>query len=312
MDEFDRSVEIFEPGDHKPFAEASGDEVRYNCPVCIEVRGKDDNDGKLFWNKVKRKGYCFKCVTIFYPNTDDLEDGGDAKFQQTMSAWSDRLIGFDQLEQEEPPEIAFDFSPLKEDLLLYLKNRNPFLVHLAPTLGLHGWYGRDTGVVTPFFYKEKVVKFQTRFISRKDPKAAKYYTSEGTKILYSPRHIFGAAGSFDLIEEQTITLTEGTYDAIACAIMGFPNPLAILGSSLTKYQIFLLKKLMPFKVFCCLDDWKLNMALKRQVLSSLDTVGEAIVNPLGKGDPEEFLKIYTQDATTKRECAERVAHWASE
>lgn len=312
MDEFDRSVEIFEPGDHKSFAEASGDEVRYNCPICIDIRGKEDDNGKLYWNRVKRKGFCFLCHTVFYPNTDDLEDGGEGEFSQAMSAWLDHSIGFDQLEREEPSEIAFDFSPLKDDLLLYLKDRNPFLHHLVPALGLHGWYGRDTGVVTPFFYKEKVVKFQTRFVSRKDPKAAKYYTSEGTKILYSPRHLFGVTEGFDLIGEQTITLTEGTYDAIACAIMGFPNPLAVLGSSLTKYQILLLKKLMPFKVFCCLDDWKLNMALKRQVLSALDTVEEAIVNPLGKGDPEEFLKIYIQDAKAKRECAERVAQWVSE
>lgn len=312
MDEFDRSVEIFEPGDYKPYADASGDEVRYNCPVCIDIRGKEDDDGKMYWNTAKRKGYCFKCNTVFYPNTDDLDDGGDAEYHQVMSGFLDKIVGYDQLEYEEPDEIAFDFPPLKDDLLFYLKDRNPFLLHLAPTLGLHGWYGRDKGVVTPFFYKEKIIKFQTRFISRQDPKAAKYYTSEGTKVLYSPRHIFGTRHSFELLGEQTVTLVEGTYDAIACAIMGFPNPLAVLGSSLTKYQCLLLKKLSPFKAFCFLDDWKLNKALERQVKREVDTIDEVEIPRLGKGDPEEILKILIKDSTMKRECAERVAQWIKE
>lgn len=306
----ERHIEIVDVSQLTIISE-NGDEIRYNCPACLEVRGKEDDDAKFYWNKVKRKGFCFKCNSVFYPETDESEIGGDAEFALVRNAFLDQLEGFDVFENVEPDEISFDFDELNDDLLLYLKNRNPFLVALAPALGLHGWYGKDIGVVTPFFYREKIVKFQTRFLARKDPKAAKYYTSEGTKVLYSPKHVFGNKKRFELQEEPSVTLVEGTYDAIACAIMGFPNPLAVLGSTLTKYQIYLLKRLSPFKVFCCLDDWKLNAALKRQVLSSLNTVDEVVMHNWGKGDPEEYLRLYIQDKSAKKECAERVVEWAS-
>lgn len=304
----ERYIEIIDPSQLVKVGE-TGNEIRYNCPTCFDVRGKKDNDGKLYFNTEKRKGFCFKCATIFYPETSNELDNTDIQFHKTRETFLHYLKGFDEFERQEPESIYFNFSPLGDDLLSYLKTRNIFLIPLIPLLGLRGWYGKDKGVVTPFFYKEKIVKFQTRFISRKS--APKYYTSEGTKILYSPKHLFGNIGQFKLLEEQTVTLVEGTYDAIACAIMGFPNPLAILGSTLTQYQIFLLKKFSPFKIYCCLDNWKLNVALKSQVLRSLLTVDEAIIHTWGGKDPEEYLRLYIQDQNAKQECAKRVAEWVS-
>ena len=42
----------------------SGNEEIYKCPFCIEVRGKEDDEGKLYFNTLKEIGHCFKCGSV--------------------------------------------------------------------------------------------------------------------------------------------------------------------------------------------------------------------------------------------------------
>jgi len=141
-----------------------------------------------------------------------------------------------------------------------LKGRNPFLIPLTEYLGFRGWKGKDTGVVIPFIYRKKICKFQCRFVTRRGQPLdkndkMKYYTSPGPKPLYSPFHIFADFQSVGKKEE--LTICEGVFDAIALAIMGFPNPVAILGDKLTPLQMWdirHIKNAIITKVYLCLDD----------------------------------------------------------
>lgn len=54
--------------DLKKAGRATSTEQRFYCPVCEQRRGKPDNDGKLYFNTVKRVGYCFKCGVILKSN----------------------------------------------------------------------------------------------------------------------------------------------------------------------------------------------------------------------------------------------------
>jgi hypothetical protein len=303
-----RTVEIFDPTQHRTDTKIS-DEHRYNCPNCISKRGKADNNGKLYWNVTKERGYCFKCNTAFFPQ----EVEGAPNTELKIAAESNEALKDDPY--EEPASISFDFPELDTDLLKYLKGRNPFLLQLKESLGLHGWYGTDKGVVTPFAYKGNIVKFQTRFTTRKGTKKAKYYTSKGIKVLYSPYNIF-APSDLDLIGADEITLCEGTYDAIALAIMGLPCPLAVLGSSLTPFQRRQVECLAPEKVFLCMDNWDISLALAKQVKREVSSVAKTEIQvpwQRDKSDPEELMvslvKTVPEFLTS---CMKNVEEWLNE
>ena len=301
-------IEIFRPEEHTPISQ-SGDEVRYNCPFCEEIRGKADDDGKLYFNVKKDKGYCFKCQVIVYPEGSAAPSDED----ELMQACDDSRVKMDPLllfeGLEKPYEIPFDFEELNAEDKSYLRSRNPFLIPLAPVLGLHAWHGRDSGIVSPFFYRNAVVKFQTRFYARKDWKKGKYYTHHGTKPPYSPRHILN---NFKLIGEREVTLCEGTYDAVALEIMGFNNPLAVLGDRLTPLQAWTIRNLCPTRAVVSLDDWDRSMKMKKVLHKLIPSLSDVHIHTKwGKWkDPEEYLVgNIKRDAKFAQECKQRVVAW---
>lgn len=284
----------------------SGDELRFNCPNCEDKRGKPDKDGKFYFNIVKQKGYCFKCSTAFYVEADgvDKEELELERAYNTILSKIPKAI-FEDLEF--PKEVHFNFPELSKEHLKYLKKRNPYLLALKDVLCIRGWNGKESGVVVPFFYREKICKFQARFIDRKT--GAKYFTSPGPKPLYSPMHLLN---TFRLTTaERTITICEGVFDAIALWVMGFPNPLAILGDKITPLHLYDIRRLQPSatKAYVCLDDWDRSLSVKnvlRRHVPSLQTI-EIFVKWGGpKNDPEDFLNLAIQDQDLRKEYNDRV------
>ena len=280
--------EIIDLTELKPLGQAR-DEVRYNCPNCESKRGKPDDDGKMYWNTKKLRGWCFKCSTAFLP-VDESASKDEVEWKKVTDTYLSNLpmALFEGIEY--PREVAFNFPEMETPHLKYLKGRNPFLIPLAPYLGLRAWKGRESAVVTPFFYKERICKFQARFMYRK--RGMKYYTSEGPKPLYSPMHVFN---NFRLVETDMITICEGTYDAIALAILGFPNPVAVLGDKLTPLQLYDIRNLRPVvkKVYVCLDDRGRCTQIAKVAKKVLPGVQETEIfcewGADEKSDPEDFL-----------------------
>lgn len=52
---------------------ASSYEMQYNCPYCESVRGKSDDDHKLYINSNKGVFRCFKCETKGYIDSKDIK-----------------------------------------------------------------------------------------------------------------------------------------------------------------------------------------------------------------------------------------------
>lgn len=300
----------------------SNPEWRYYCPVCPDKRGKEDKDGKLYWNIIKQRGYCFKCQTSFYPEGSEVGqlDKEELEYQAaigTLSRVAGETTEFDNIEY--PIEVHFDFPELTPDLLRYLKNRNPFLIPLKDVLGIRAWKGRDTGVVVPFLYKGKICKFQNRFVTKNGKPLAKndgmkYYTSPGPKPLYCPFHIFNDFKTVGRVDE--LTICEGVFDAIALAIMGFPNPVAILGDRLTPLQMWDIRHInnaIITKVNVCLDDEERNQTIVKVIRKTIPTIEEtktyASWRP-GK-DPEEYLVANLKKEKFKTACAKRVQNWVT-
>lgn len=281
-----------------PIAEKGQEEWRYFCPACPEKRGKPDKEGKLYWNVRKQLGYCFKCGTSFFPENEEGTrlDKDEIEWKNAMDSLLRHYPDTIFEDVVFPTEVAFDFSELTTDLLRALKKRNPFLLSLKDCLGFRAWTGRDTGIVIPFIYRGKICKFQCRFVTRsgaplpKDDKM-KYYTSPGPKPLYSPYHIFG---DFHTVgQKEELTICEGVFDAIALAIMGFPNPVAILGDKLTPLQMWDIRHLVPTttKIYLCLDDVERSRYTQKLVKKFIPCVEETEIfatwSPFK--DPEEWL-----------------------
>ena len=294
-----KTVEIFDPID--PEIRQVGDELIYRCINCEEKIGKSDKIGKLYYNPVKQVGYCFRCHTVFYPE-DEETDETKQEFKITATIALKKYATF----IPEPLQpIQFLFEPLNKKMIQYLKLRNPLLPGLTRKLGFQAWYGSNSGIVTPFFYKNQIVKFQTRFTDRKN--GAKYYTSRGQKVLYSPQHIFN---SFRLQKEQTVTICEGVYDAIALTILGYPNPIAVLGDQISDRQIYDLRKLLPENAYLALDDWDRSKEIGKTIRSIPSLIDTLILTWKGYKDPEEYLiGEIKKDRDLLNSCVKNTKRW---
>lgn len=280
---YERTYHILETLDNLVVAGETRTHIIYFCPCCTTKRGKPDEKGKFYWSDTKLTGYCFLCNTVFLPESD-LEQS-DIKLNSVINKLIDdpgnKVF-------ERPPSLRYNFLDLDNKVENYLRNRNKYLPQLSEYLGITRWEGESTGVVIPFLYYDYVARYQVRFINPADPKR-KYYISPGDhKLLYSPTHLF-----MDYkLNGPIITLCEGIFDAIALMIMGYPNPVATLGSTVTDYQIYQLRKLAPEEVIIVMDETQISRDLMYRLKPYLPLVSEYYPLAFENGrDPEEELAI---------------------
>lgn len=277
----------------------SGHEAFY-CPFCVVKRGPDHpSKGRLYYTDQKKMGICFQCNTVVYPE-GAFVDESESELFYAIGALRDKLerkVGINAM-----PEIKYDFEPLNDELKIYLRDeRHPLTLPLIDILHLDGFYGyKDKGIVFPFFERGKIIKFQVRFTKpkeMKDPKTGKvrkmkYYTSPGPKPLYSPTHVLM---NYKLLREDTVTICEGSFDALALLILGYPNPLAVLGSSITPMQIMQLRGLLPSNAFICMDEKSISYAIRDQLRGTVPSLSDFLIQDFGGSDPEEYLKSQLRD-----------------
>lgn len=276
----------------------------YFCPFCEIKADQIDTDGKLYFSEDKALGVCFRCNTVVFP-TDEKFYAPDRLLQRSINKAINSLnhtIGH----VEDPPKVAMSFGELTRDDIGYLRGRNPLIMSLLPILGLKSWESTRRGIVAPFIYKNYVGMFQVRYQDKLKPK---YYTMPGFKLMYSPQHLFT---NFKLRRESTITICEGVYDAIALWILGYPNPVAVLGSTITEYQALLLRKLMPENVIFAMDEWSISSAMRAEIRTQVPSVVGVRIENFNGLDPEEYLVNEIKDRTKLLEYAKNVAEIVKE
>lgn len=276
----------------------------YFCPYCLAKVGKEDTTGKLYFSDEKALGVCFRCNTVVFP-TDEKFHTGDAVLRRSINKALSALRKTSG-QVEDPPKVGMTFSELNRSDIEYLKGRNPLILPLLSMLGLKSWDGSRPGIVAPFIYRNYVSLFQVRF---KDKSKPKYYTMPGPKVPYSPQHLFT---DFKLKREATVTICEGVYDAIALLILGYPNPIAVLGSSITEYQSLLLRKLMPENVIFAMDEWDISASMRASIRQLVPTVIGTHIQTFDGLDPEEYLVREIKDKAKLREYAEHIAEIVKE
>lgn len=279
------------------------------CPECINKVGKEDTSGKLYIKKDFSVGWCFRCKTVFINDDvsidknsiDFLSIENTVFFKNKIEFLSEKILKeLFKNEYKQVPVFCSDLDYLNDSQFRYLSNRNPYLPILASSLGFKGFHGNYSGIFIPFLYKEKICKYQIRYLN--NPKL-RYYTSPGTIIPYSPKHILYNLKPCSVKE---ITVCEGVFDAISLEIMGYKNVFAILGSYINKTSIEIIRNFLPETIYLAMDSIKLNFLIKNQLKRALPSVSKYIsvefpstldnINP----DPEEYLKFLVKTDKEKR------------
>jgi hypothetical protein len=271
----------------------TNDHIVTQCPHCLEAYKTDKSyEGpyiklKLYITSDLSKGFCFRCNTAFFSPHIDSED----LTKEQLMIVPKFISNFD------PQEYDFEMKDEKWQLSNYTEledklsnnhirliyQRNPYLLNLYKELGLRTF--NDRSVAIPFYFKGDLVYFQ---LWRKDL-VPKYYNPP---IMTKPLYICGE------VKNKAI-IVEGTFDAMACRIL-YPEytPIAVLGSTITKAQIMMLREFWWDEIKIFLDKSQLSYKVANKLRHILDMTEFSIVESDGE-DPEELLRrlISTQNVS---------------
>jgi hypothetical protein len=130
----------------------------------------------------------------------------------------------------------------------------------------------------PFKYRGDIFYYQIRFTG-KNNKIRYFFPPISKKPPYIIEH--GANKKFIIVE--------GVYDAISCLIQA-PSytPMAVLGSSISDYQMYFLREYVPEEIVVYMDDTGKSKAIAGRLKSVIDYCPIRIIRSDGE-DPEECM-----------------------
>lgn len=251
------------------------DDYAVMCPICREEKQKEDPSYKnlKFWiDKSLEFGRCFVCNSVFISNNDRIKTVIKPIGPQDMSG-----IEVSHLNHPYWTYDLFNSFPEydKEGVDYLRKKRHYLLENLYHPLGIR-FSGHNP--VIPFFFKGEMVYYQIRLIDGES--RIKYFSPP---IDHKPAYII------EKKENKNIIICEGVFDAIACLIL-YPKytPFAVLGSSITDYQIWMLRSYIPDKIKIFMDKTELSIGIKERIRNFVNYADIGIVPSDGR-DPEETL-----------------------
>lgn len=247
----------------------NGDEIRFNCPFCITIRGKEDNDGKLEYNEKKRIGHCYKCDTVVIGDQDwSLETASnklklkdiDHRSVYNLSGWSDAVTegskSYDYLISRKLTKELIEFYQFRES-------------------------DHFDGIIIPNPISNTDDTYLTNFCQ------VRYFKSDA-KLRYlgipdSKKPIYGKS----LVPDNSkLVICEGVFSAIAAnRRLGLPA-IALYGKSLSKYQEAEIRSMNPYSIVLILDGKELRDILEIGRRLSFFVKTYAVFLPFGT-DPEE-------------------------
>jgi hypothetical protein len=286
---------VFEPNDHVALSTTTTGETIYNCPFCLSRVGKVDTTGKLYYNTHKRVAFCQRCHATASPESEGVTNHQE-DVDNFLEARSD-TYGTVTL----PPSIQYDklFGELSERSINYLNSRIPIYGQLSSSLRIREI--PNIGVVVPLNIHNEDRSYILRYYDSGKKKYHISSSSEG-KLLYSPTNILTQGEGIE------ITLVEGVFDAIAASILGYPNPVAILGCYLSKLQLGILRMCNVRKINIMLDDHTLSWDLYHKIKFNMSSLCESrpkVIYTYGN-DPEEMLLYKLSQLSYNPDLADKI------
>ena len=251
------------------FQKSNGEYICH-CPFC---KAEGHTKHKLYINDDFTVGHCFVCGRAFVNVKDKLD------FDIPNLEYSDPDPSLWQVVPYDGVNNYFEYSDNNEDGLKYLIKRHGFLRELSK--GLNFKYTQTGDIVIPFVYHGNVIYYQIRSIQ--NSKLRRYWLPpmpSGTK----PPYIIENGNN------KRIIVCEGVFDAISLLVQA-PNwtPIAVLGSSISDYQLGFLREYVPEEIVVYMDDTEKSRFVQRKIKSVIDYCPVTIIESDGT-DPEENLK----------------------
>lgn len=136
----------------------------------------------------------------------------------------------------------------------------------------------------------EVVGFTGR-IYKEDSPPPKYLNSRETIIFKKGNILFNYHRAKDAIRlEKKVIIVEGNMDAIRMFHSGIKNTIALMGTSLTNYQIKEIKKLrVPVVLMLDNDDAGLTATYQTGLLLEKENITVLVVRLSGEKDPDEYI-----------------------
>lgn len=259
-----------------PNVNSSGEYI-IHCPFCKE---EGHTKHKLYIKEDLSVGHCFVCTRSFINVTDKI----DTSFHISPS-----LLNFGRQKEAlnviplQDPNWTLDkyyneFDSYSEEGINYLLSRHKYLAQLWQPLGFKFWGGN---IVMPFRYKGNIFYYQIRF-SKGDSKIRYFFPPISAKPPYIIEHGENPG--------KKIIICEGVFDAISLLIQA-PSytPCAVLGSSISDYQIDFLREYVPQKILIYMDETDISRRIADKIKRDLGYAEIQIIKSDGE-DPEEALK----------------------
>ena len=263
-------------------------EIRFNCPFCIEKRGKTDSDHKLYFNVKSGFYYCFKCHSkgnLYL--SGDSEQSVSEIYRDIMELFNptEEIKYFEESELYYIPRIKASESRIASE---YLRDR-----------GIHDddidFYdirlgdGRELGrVIVP----NKLFGVSRCFT---DMYSARTFIGKTPKYLNPPecKKSDSVFNLHNIKNGDRIIIVEGVFTAISSG----RDAVAIYGSYPSKRQIESILNKDPSEIYCVLDGdaYENNLKMARAILEN-GFCGELFVvrMPIGKDANDMGKKDFLQ------------------
>lgn len=260
--------------------QSSNGEYICHCPFC---KAEGHRKHKLGINDEYTLGHCFVCERVFInlDNSLNFEIPEYKPYGEDPSTW--RVVPYEKIGE------YFQFPTESEDGLNYLVGRHGFLRELSK--GLNFRFTTNGDIVIPFVYHGNVIYYQKRYIKGSMAQKIRYHLPpmpKGTKPPYIIEHG----------DNKRFIICEGIFDAIALLIQA-PDwtPVAVLGSSISDYQLGFIREYVPQEIVVYMDDSEKSRSVQRKIKSVIDYCPVTIIESDGT-DPEEVLKKKLNWATS--------------
>lgn len=263
-------------GDSNIESRVSGEEYIVHCPFC---KKEGHTKHKLYIKDDFTVGHCFVCTRNYIGVTEQL---ADEVFEVTLPDFVTNF-GLRKIFKVTPltdPEWSLDkfeyeCDDYDEKGITYLKGRHQYMEDLYKILGFKFL---DGNVVMPFYYRGQIFYYQVRFSGKSK---IKYFFPP---IQNKPPYIIENGNNKKLI------IVEGIFDAIAMLIQAPEyTPVAVLGSSISDYQIEFIREYIPEKIVVYMDETEISKRIANKIKQSIDYCDFSIIRSNGE-DPEECLQ----------------------